>query len=155
MRIIRICLALIARFFISLVFLAGAISKILHWRESETSLLSILCEWQSNIGFSDELHECFGVIIPLTPILLLAATVFEFLGGLLVLLGIKERLGAGLLIVFLIPATIIMHQFWFVDGTARELQLTHFLKNLAILGGLMVIFLQGTEQEEKHTFPKF
>lgn len=155
MRIIRIFLALIARFCISLVFLAGAVSKILHWRETERSVLSILCEWQSNVGFSDNLHDCFAMLIPLTPILLLAATFLEFLGALFILLGIKEKLGAGLLILFLIPATIIMHQFWFVEGAAREMQLTHFLKNLAILGGLMIIFLQGTEQQDKHSFPNY
>lgn len=152
MKIIRLYTTVLARFFISLVFLAGAVNKILHWHETERSLMNTLCEWQSNIGFSDGLQDCLAAMIPITPILLLVATLFELLGGLSVLLGVKEKLGATLLILFLIPTTILIHQFWFIEGTARELQLAHFLKNLAILGGLLMILLQGTEKP-KTLFP--
>lgn len=156
MKIIRICLALVARFCISLVFLAGAINKILNWHESERSLHGILCEWQSNVGFSDGMSDCLATMTRFTPVVLLTATLLEFLGSLSVLLGIKERWGAALLALFLIPATIIMHQFWFVEGSMREQQLAHFLKNLAILGGLIIIILQGTAmQPPKSPFPKF
>ena len=156
MKIIRILFTVIARFSISLVFLAGAINKILHWHDSETTLHAILCEWQSNMGFFDEAHDCLGFFIPLTPIILLLATLMELGGALLVLLGVKEKLGAWLLVLFLIPTTIVMHQFWFVAEVLREQQLTHFLKNLAILGGLLVIILQGIEQKQpKSPFPKF
>jgi putative oxidoreductase len=91
-------------------------------------------------------------MIPFSPILLLVATLFELLGGLSVLLGAKENMGAALLVLFLIPTTILMHQFWFIEGAARELQMIHFLKNLAILGGLLMIILQGTEKS-KNSFP--
>lgn len=152
MEIIRIGVTVLARFFISLIFLAGAVNKILHWHETERMLMGVLCEWQSNIGFSDRLQDCLANMIPLTPIILLIATLFELLGGLSVLLGAKEKMGATLLVLFLIPTTLLMHQFWFVEGTARELQLIHFLKNLAILGGLLMIILQGTEKP-KNSFP--
>ncbi len=144
MKIVRIFLTAFARFCISLVFLAGALNKIFHWHESERSLHAILCEWQSNIGYIDSAHECFAIFIPITPILLLVATLMELFGALLVLLGIKEKFGAFLLIAFLIPVTLIMHQFWFVEGMMREQQLAHFFKNLAILGGLLIIMLHGT-----------
>ena len=49
-----------------------------------------------------------------------AATLFQLLGGLLVLLGIKEKLGATLLILFLIPVTVLMHSFWMVEGAERQ-----------------------------------
>lgn len=152
MEIIRLSVTVLARFFISLIFLAGAVNKILHWHESERMLMGVLCEWQSNLGFSDGLQDCLARMIPITPLLLLVATLFELLGGLSVLLGAKEKIGAGLLVLFLIPTTILMHQFWFIEGTARELQLVHFLKNLAILGGLLMIILQGTEKP-KNSFP--
>jgi putative oxidoreductase len=116
--------------------------------------MNTLCEWQSNIGFSDNLTDCFATMIPWTPILLLVATLFELLGGLSMLLGYKDKWGATLLVLFLIPTTIIMHQFWFVEGGAREVQLTHFLKNLAIMGGLILFILQGTDKP-RNAFPKF
>lgn len=152
MEIIRLSVTVLARFFISLIFLAGAVNKILHWRDSERMLINVLCDWQSNIGFSDSLQDCLASMIPFTPILLLVATLFELLGGLSVLLGAKEKMGAALLVLFLIPTTILMHQFWFIEGSARELQMIHFLKNLAILGGLLMIILQGTEKP-KNSFP--
>lgn len=148
MRIIHLCLNVLGRFLISLVFLAGAVNKILHWHESETSLMGILCEWQSNLGFSDRMHDCFAVMVPFTPVLLLAATLLEFLGALSLLLGFKEKVGASALILFLIPATIIIHQFWFIEGAEKEVQLSHFLKNMAILGGLL-LFLFRSENKPK------
>lgn len=145
MRIFRACFTVLARFFISLIFLSGAINTILHWHETDGMLLNVLSEWQASVGFSDLLQESFGVIIPFTPLLLILATLFSFFGGLSILLGIKEKIGATLLVLFLVPVTIIMHQFWFVEGPLREVQMIHFLKNLAILGGVILILLQGTE----------
>lgn len=155
MEVIRTFTTVLARFLISLVFLAGAANKILHWRETERSLMNTLCEWQSNIGFSDGLQDCLALLVPWTPILLITATLFELLGGLSILLGFKEKLGATLLILFLIPTTILIHQFWFIEGMAREVQITHFLKNLAILGGLFMIILQGTERPKNPFSTKF
>lgn len=154
MKVIRLCFNVIGRFLLSLVFLAGAVNKILHWHESERSLLNTLCEWQTYIGFSDSLSDFISSMIPWTPILLLVATLMELLGSLSLLLGYKEKWGAVFLILFLIPVTVIMHQFWFVEGVAREMQLGHFLKNLAIIGGLILFTLQGSDKPT-HAFPKF
>jgi uncharacterized membrane protein YphA (DoxX/SURF4 family) len=126
---------------LSAVFLAGAVNKIIHWHESEKTVMNALCDWQAYIGFSESAQSCFSILMPWTPLLLISATLFELVGGLLVLLGVREKLGAFLLILFLIPTTVIMHQFWFIEGSARELQTVMFLKNLAILGGLLMILL--------------
>ncbi len=145
MRFFRMCAIVLARFFISAVFLAGAVGKILNWHDTEKNLMNTLCDWQGYIGFSESAQGCIATITPWTPLLLIVATLCELIGGLLVLLGIKEKLGAGLLILVLIPVTILMHQFWFVDGSARELQTIMFLKNLAIIGGLIMIVLHGAQ----------
>ncbi len=117
--------------------------------------MSTLCEWQTHIGFSDNLQDCLTILIPWTPLLLLTATLFELVGGLAVLLGMKEKFGATLLVLFLIPSTIIMHQFWFIDGPGREVQLAHFLKNLAIFGGLLMIILYAPAESKKSFKPPF
>lgn len=155
MKVIRQFTTVLARFLISLIFLTGAVNKILHWHETERSLMNTLCEWQSNIGFSENLQDCLATLVHWAPLLLTVATLFEFFGGLSVLLGIKEKLGATLLVLFLIPTTILIHQFWFIEGMAREVQMTHFLKNLAILGGLFLILLQKTEKSNNLFPPKF
>lgn len=155
MRIVRVCFTVLARFFISLIFLSGAINTILHWNETEGLLLNILAEWQAHVNFWEWLQDAFSVIIPFTPLVLIAATLLEFLGALSVLLGIKEKWGAAFLVLFIVPVTVIMHQFWFIEGPAREVQMIHFFKNLAILGGLILIILQGTESAKSPFSMKF
>jgi putative oxidoreductase len=150
MKVIRLCTTVLGRFLMSLVFLAAAVNKILHWHDTERGLLNLLCEWQSNAGFSDHLHDCLATLVPWAPLLLVAATLCELMGGLSILLGIKEKWGAMLLFLFLIPTTFLYHAFWFVDGAMREAQITHFLKNLAIMGGLLMIVLQ---ERDKGTLP--
>ena len=70
---------------------------------------------------------------------MILAAIFAGLGGLFVLLGIKVRLGAILLILFLIPVTVIMHAFWMYDGSMREMQMMTFLKNISMIGGLFIL----------------
>lgn len=77
------------------------------------------------------------------PFFLYGAAVVEILGGLSVFLGFKTRLGATLLLLFLIPTTIIFHGFWNLEGAMRMMQTTEFLKNLAIMGGLLYVIVCG------------
>ena len=45
--------------------------------------------------------------------------------------------------MFLVPVTLVFHNFWGAQGSEVQQQLTHFLKNVAILGGLFVEFAAG------------
>lgn len=81
--------------------------------------------------------------MPLTGPLLVAAIAIEVLGGLMLMVGFKARWGAFALIVFLIPATFIFHAFWTLEGGEVRLQMIQFLKNLSIIGGLLVIVAWG------------
>lgn len=74
------------------------------------------------------------------PLFVLGTAVSIELGGALSLLtGMKTRWGAYLLISFLIPVTLAYHNFWVQQGALRDAQLIHFLKNAAILGGLLFV----------------
>lgn len=74
-----------------------------------------------------------GLLVPLSGLVALA-------GGLSVLLGYKTRLGAGLLTVFLIPVTLTMHNFWTApDARAFQVESALFLRNVALLGGALLI----------------
>lgn len=79
-----------------------------------------------------------GAGIPLTPLFLAGAIVSELGGALSVLLGYKARWGAIALIIFLIPATLIFH-----TNFADSMQINQFLKNLAIIGGLLMVTYSG------------
>jgi putative oxidoreductase len=81
--------------------------------------------------------------LPAPQVLLALAIAFEILGGLSVATGYRARIGALLLILFLIPATLVFHNFWAYQGGEREMQMAHFLKNVAILGGLLIVAARG------------
>ena len=153
MKVLQMCGVVIARFMLSAIFLASAMNKMLHWQETEHSLLAVLSDWQNYLSFSEGASNFVGGLTPWTSILLLVGTLLELAGGLLVLLGIREKLGAGLLLLFLVPATILFHQFWFIEGNGRELQTTMFLKNMAIIGGLILILLHGAQASPKENSP--
>ena len=72
--------------------------------------------------------------LPLSPVLLVAAMALMAVGSVLVISGRKARLGAILLLLFLIPTTLIFHG----DG-ADTLQRIQLLKNLAIMAGLLLV----------------
>lgn len=77
-----------------------------------------------------------------TPLAILAGLV-EILGGLSVLTGFATRLGALALFAFLIPTTLIFHDFWALAGAERQMQMVHFLKNLSVMGGLLMLVAFG------------
>lgn len=68
------------------------------------------------------------------------AGVIAGVGGLSVLLGYRTRVGAALIILFLIPVTLMMHAFWTIeDPAARGLQQIMFLKNIGLIAGALYI----------------
>jgi putative oxidoreductase len=69
--------------------------------------------------------------------------IVEFGGGVLILLGLKTRLAAILLILFVIVATLISHRYWEFTGEAFGMQRTNFWKNVTIAGGFLFMFLAG------------
>jgi putative oxidoreductase len=76
--------------------------------------------------------------MPLTLLFLIGAIVFEFGGGLSLLVGCKARWGALALVLFLIPTTLIFHNI-----LSDASQQANFMKNLGIMGGLLMIYAYG------------
>jgi len=65
--------------------------------------------------------------------------VLLFLGGLSLLLGYHPTIGAALLVIFLLSVSFGIHNFWTIqDQQAKMGEMTHFLKNMAILGLLLM-----------------
>jgi putative oxidoreductase len=64
----------------------------------------------------------------------------SLLGGLSILLGYHARIGAWLIVAFLLLVTPIMHKFWGIaDPIAAQTQMINFMKNLSMLGGALLI----------------
>jgi putative oxidoreductase len=81
--------------------------------------------------------------VPMVPVLYVLAIIFELVGALTVLFGIKARWGASMLIIFTLAASVLFHNFWASPAAEMQMQLINFLKNLAIIGGLLILFAFG------------
>jgi putative oxidoreductase len=81
--------------------------------------------------------------MPLVNLLLPAAIAVELGGGLLLALGYKARWVALAIFLFLIPTTLIFHAFWGIDPKEAATQQINFLKNVSIMGGMLMVFAHG------------
>ena len=73
----------------------------------------------------------------------IGATV-EFVGGILIVTGLRTREASLLMVLFVIVATGISHRYWEFADAARRLQESQFFKNLSIIGGFLLLFATGS-----------
>jgi len=116
-------IALCGRVLLSVIFLLSGIGKIMDWSGTEAMM------------------SAHGM--PAVPLLHIGAIVVEFGIGLLFIVGWQTRWTALALFLFLIPTTLIFHHFWDLAEPERTLQMINFLKNLAIMGGLLEVCALG------------
>jgi putative oxidoreductase len=85
--------------------------------------------------------------LPFAPVLLAATILLEVGAGVMLITGIQARFAALALALFLIPTTAIFHAFWSADAASFQGQLTHFLKNVAIFGSVLMVY--GAERQRQ------
>ena len=71
------------------------------------------------------------------------AITVEFIIIISLVLGIGTRYGALLGLLFVIVATVIAHRYWGYPQAQQLVQYTFLTKNLAIAGGLLLLFVTG------------
>jgi len=82
--------------------------------------------------------------VPMASIMVPLSGIIAFLGGLSIVLGFKTKMGAWLIIIFLIPVTFMMHKFWAVsDPMAQQMQMANFMKNMGLIGGALFLAYFG------------
>ena len=111
-------LDLVARILISALFLINGVFKISNY--------------DGTVGWM----EGFGI----PGILIIPAIVLEIVGPILIILGYKAKIAAGLLSLFCIATAVIFH-----NDFSDQMQLGSFLKNIALAGGFLFIFINGTK----------
>jgi putative oxidoreductase len=116
-------LPLVARILICQIFIISGVSKISGWQATAAMMAA--------------------KGIPAVP-LFLAVTVFvEIVIAICLLIGFRARVAALLLFLWLVPVTVTMHNFWASPAAQQLGQLVNFQKNLAIMGGLLMVGVFG------------
>ena len=115
--------ALLGRVFISGIFLQAVLGKTLGWGG------------QAAYMAANGMHF-------ITP-LLAAALVIEAVGTACILSGYRASAAALIMSVYLLMVTVRLHNFWSLEGAHAAMMQTHFLKNLAIVGGLLLLAAFG------------
>ena len=94
---------------------------------------------------SQEIAYAAAQGVPLASIVVPMSGIMALVGGLSIALGYKAKWGAALIILFLVPVTIMIHNFWSVsDPVAAQDQMAHFMKNVSLLGSALLIFHFGS-----------
>lgn len=115
---------LLARVMLSWLFLYSAYGK--------------LTDWSGYVAYMSAKG------MPFASLFLAGTIVFLLVGGVSVLVGYKARIGSLPLLVFLLPTTLIFHNFWAFDGAEQQTQLINFMKNVAIMGGVLMVTAFGS-----------
>lgn len=118
-------LDLIGRVLISFIFLFDAFDSIFYFKDTRETMIIYGLTW----------HPDF---------LLISGILILLLGGTLVLIGYRSGFGAILLLLYWVPVTFIVHSFWNDPEDIRRLQSVLFTKNLAIIGGLLMVLVNGS-----------
>jgi putative oxidoreductase len=121
----------IARVAIPIIFIVSGIAKFLN-----------VAGIANHPGVTNFMNA-FGEITSRTTLGYIIATI-EVIGGISVLIGFKARWGAIALLLFTACTIIFAHNFWTMEGAGRAANQVQALKNLAIMGGLLVFAVMGS-----------
>lgn len=116
---------LVGRIFLSIIFLFEAYDSIRYFQDTKQQMASYGLVWQPDF-------------------LLTCAIIALILGGTLVLIGYRSTFGAVLLLLYWVPVTLLVHDFWNMPKEMLRLESILFMKNLAITGGLLIILVNGS-----------
>jgi putative oxidoreductase len=114
--------ALVGRILLAVIFILSGFSKITGYDGTAAYMATKL--------------PMVGVLLPLTILV-------ELGGGILLAVGYKARWAALALAGFSILAALVFHNFWAVEAAQKMGQQINFMKNIAIAGGMLVVFAFG------------
>lgn len=117
-------IAFVARALLALIFLIAGLRKLLAYAMT--------------VGYFGKLG------IPMPEMVVALTILIEIGGAVLLVVGYKQTIVAAVLAAFTLGAALIAHQFWTVtDPQAYSGQLNNFLKNVAMVGGFLMVMVDG------------
>jgi putative oxidoreductase len=109
-------------------------------------LLSLMLVWSGFskvMAFSLMTGYAAAKHLPAPALAIGAAAAIEILGALAIIFGFKTKCVAWVIFLYLIPVTLVFHNFWAVQGPGHIDSLVHFMKNTAIMGGFLMLAAFG------------
>lgn len=97
-------------------------------------------------GFSGTVGYIEAMGLPFATLAALAAILIEVLGGAALIAGLFTRVWAIVLAAFTVFATVIFHAYWAVPAEQAFMQQLLFYKNIAVVGGLLILAAHGAGQ---------
>jgi putative oxidoreductase len=116
-------IALIGRILIALIFVNAGFHKI--------------------GGFEGTVGAIASKGLPMPQVLAVLTVALELLGGILIVVGYKVRWVAIAFFLWLIPTTFLFHKFWGIDAAQVQNQMNHFMKNVSIMGAMLMLVAFG------------
>jgi putative oxidoreductase len=107
------------------------------------ALIFVLSGFGKITGFEGTVGYIASKGLPLPQLAAIGALLVELTGGVLLIVGWQTRWAATAILLFLISTTLIFHPFWAVETAQQEMQQIHFMKNLAIMGGVLYVMAFG------------
>ena len=127
----------LGRIFVPIVFIWEAIQKLTNIGRFAKLLTD------SKVPLPDEIAPYLGGM-PKYEALAWALAVLELVCGIMILIGFKARWGALVLVVFTASTIFFVHHFWDMTGDTYEQNQIQALKNLSIMGALLLIVAVGS-----------
>ncbi|MFZ4634920.1 MAG: DoxX family protein [Saprospiraceae bacterium] len=121
----RDAIDLIGRIFLAAIFIFEAFDTALYMDKTKETMAQYGLTWHPDL-------------------MVYATTIFLIVGGVLVLIGYRTTLGVVLLLIYWVPITFIIHDFWNEPKEHLRLQSILFMKNIAITGGLLMLAGKGS-----------
>lgn len=116
---------LIGRILIAAIFLFEAYDTVAHWASTKETLDTYSIFWRQDL-------------------LIGSAGLLLTLGGILLLIGYRVGFGALLLLAYWVPVTFIIYSFWDDPIEIRRVNSISFMKNMAVVGGLLMLISHGS-----------
>ena len=107
------------------------------------ALLFVIAGFGKIAGFDGTVGYMASKGLPMPQVLLVLTILLELGGGLLLMIGWKVRWVTLAFFLWLIPTTLIFHKFWGIEAAQVQNQMNHFLKNVSIMGGMLLLWALG------------
>jgi putative oxidoreductase len=104
------------------------------------ALMFILAGFSKFAGLGGTADYIASKGLPMPMVLAVATALLEVLGGLAIIVGFQARLAALALAAFTLLASLLFHNFWAVPADQQMMQQLMFMKNISVVGGLLLLF---------------